>query len=93
MPLLRKNLNRPDEVRTFPRSRTELFDLGDSVVGRQVFEPGWRWSVDTQPVVGTAWCEVFHQGVVISGRLRVAMSDGPELELGPGESVRGPFRP
>jgi class 3 adenylate cyclase len=90
VPLLRKNLSRPDEVREFPRSRTELFDLGDSVVGRQVFEPGWRWSVDTQPVVGTAWCEVFHQGVVISGRLRVAMSDGPELELGPGDLFEVP---
>jgi class 3 adenylate cyclase len=90
VPLLRKNLSRPDEVRTFPKGHTEIFNLGDTAVGRQVFEPGWRWSVDTQPVVGTAWCEVFHQGVVISGRLRVAMSDGPELELGPGDLFEVP---
>jgi class 3 adenylate cyclase len=90
VPLLRKNLSRPDEVRTFPRGHTEVYNLGDTVVGRQVFEPGWRWSTDTQPVVGTDWCEVFHQGVVISGRLRVAMSDGPELELGPGDLFEVP---
>jgi class 3 adenylate cyclase len=90
VPLIRKNLNRPDEVRKFQRSQTELFDLGDTVVGRQVFEPGWRWSTDTQPVVGTEWCEVFHQGVAISGRLHVAMSDGPELELGPGDLFEVP---
>lgn len=90
MPLLRKNLSRPDEVRAFPKGHTEIFNLGDLVVGRQVFEVGWRWSADTQPVVGTPWCEVFHQGVVISGRLRVAMSDGPELELGPGDLFEVP---
>lgn len=90
MPLLRKSLNRPDEVRAFPKGHTEIYNLGDTVVGRQVFEPGWRWSTDTKPVVGTEWCEVFHQGVVISGRLRVAMSDGPELELGPGDLFEVP---
>jgi class 3 adenylate cyclase len=90
LPLLRKSLSRPDEVRTFPKGHTEIFHLGDTVVGRQVFEAGWRWSTDTQPVAGTAWCEVFHQGVVISGRLRVAMSDGPELELAPGDLFEVP---
>jgi class 3 adenylate cyclase len=90
VPLLRKNLNRPDEVRKFPSSKTEVFDLGDTVVGRQVFEPGWRWSIDTKPIVGTEWCEVFHQGVVISGRIHVAMSDGPELELGPDDLFEVP---
>ena len=90
MPLRRKNLDRPDEVREFPRGHTEIFNLGDTLIGRQVFEPGWRWSTDTRPVVGTEWCEVFHQGLVISGRLRVAMSDGPELEVGPGDLFEVP---
>jgi class 3 adenylate cyclase len=90
LPLRRKNLNRPDEVREFPRGRTEIFNLGDTLIGRQVFEAGWRWSTDNQPAVGTEWCEVFHQGLVISGRLRVAMSDGPELEVGPGDLFEVP---
>jgi len=90
VPLIRKNLERPDEVRTFPKGHTEIYGLGDTVIGRQVFEAGWRWSTDTRPVVGTEWCEVFHQGVVLSGRLRVAMSDGPELELGPGDLFEVP---
>jgi class 3 adenylate cyclase len=85
MPFLRKNLRKPDEVRTFSNGHLEIFHLGDTVVGRSVFEPGWRWSADVQPVAGTEWCEVHHQGVTISGRIRVVMSDGPEMELGPGD--------
>ncbi len=85
MPFLRKNLRKPDEVRAFSNGRLEIFNLGDTVVGRSVFEPGWRWSADVQPVAGTEWCEVHHQGVTISGRIRVVMSDGPEMELGPGD--------
>ena len=37
-------------------------------VARSVSEPGWRWSTDTQPLVGGEWCEARHIGVVISGR-------------------------
>lgn len=85
MPLLRKRLERPDETRTFPNGHLEVYSLGDTIVGRQTFEPGFRWSTDIKPTAGTEWCEVFHQGLVMSGRLRVEMSDGPELELGPGD--------
>lgn len=85
MPLLRKRLERPDETRSFPNGHLEIYELGDTIVGRQTFEPGFRWSIDLRPLAGTEWCEVFHQGLVLSGRLRVAMSDGPELELGPGD--------
>jgi class 3 adenylate cyclase len=85
MPLLRKNLRRPDEVRTFSNGRIEVFNVGDVVIGRAVYEPGWRWSTDVRPRVGTSSCEVHHQGLVISGGLRIAMDDGPELEVGPGD--------
>ena len=85
MPFLRKNLVRPDEVRPFPNGRIEVFNLGDTVVGRAVYQPGWRWSTDVKPLAGTDACEVHHQGLVIPGRLRTVMSDGPEMELGPGD--------
>ena len=85
VPFLRKNLVRPDEVRPFPNGRIEVFNLGDTVVGRAIYQPGWRWSTDVKPLVGTEACEVHHQGLVISGRLRTVMSDGPEMEMGPGD--------
>jgi class 3 adenylate cyclase len=49
------------------------------------YEPGWRWSVDVKPIAGTQACQFHHVGVTMSGRLRVQMQDGVELELGPGE--------
>jgi class 3 adenylate cyclase len=85
VPFLRKNLGRPDEIRTFPNGQLQVFNLGDTVIGRSVYEPGWRWADDVKPLIGTEWCEVHHQGLVISGRIRVQSSDGPELELGPGD--------
>jgi hypothetical protein len=41
VPFLRRNLNRPDEVRRFPNGRIEIFNVGDTLVGRAVYEPGW----------------------------------------------------
>lgn len=49
------------------------------------YEPGWRWSVDVKPIAGTQACQFHHVGVTMSGRLRVQMQDGVELEIGPGE--------
>jgi len=63
----------------------EVVELDDVVVGRMTYEPGWRWSVDIKPIAGTDLCEYHHLGVTLAGRLRIAMPDGLELELGPGD--------
>ena len=39
-----------------PARRTDIWNLGDFVVGRITFEPGWRWSTDVKPIAGTDWC-------------------------------------
>ena len=49
------------------------------------YEPGWRWSVDVKPMAGTDSCQFHHFGVTLSGRLRVQMRDGTELEIGAGD--------
>ncbi len=79
--LQRKSLQRPDEQRPLGRGRLELVDLGDVAVGRVTYPPGWRWSTDVQPLVHTSSCEVHHIGFVVSGRLRVEMTDGSTLDL------------
>jgi class 3 adenylate cyclase len=76
---------RPTEVRDFDHGRLLLVNLGDEAVGRQVLEPGWRWSVHVQPIVGTANCEIHHIGLMLSGHLRAEMTDGSVLEVGPDE--------
>ncbi len=60
-------------------------ELDDTVVGRMIYEPGWRWSVDIQPIAGTDTCQYHHLGITLSGRLRAQMPDGTELEIGPGD--------
>ena len=82
--LQRKDLARPDEVRDFAGgSRVEIFQLEDVVVGRTVWLPGWRWSEVVKPIAGTDLCEYHHLGYCISGRFRVEMPDGTEMEIPP----------
>jgi class 3 adenylate cyclase len=78
-----KPLGGPDEVRTFPHGRLEIFTLDDVIVGRTVFEPGWHWAVDVKPIAGTASCQYHHLGVCVRGRLGVRMDDGTTFEIGP----------
>jgi class 3 adenylate cyclase len=80
----RKLLTTPDEVRPFTHGRAEIWELGDAVIGKQVFEPGWRWSDDVKPVALTDTCEYHHLGIVMSGRLHFATPDGLEMQVGPG---------
>jgi hypothetical protein len=75
----------PDEVRTFPHGRAEILNTSAGAVGRLVLEPGWQWSKDVKPAVGTEWCEAPHFQYHASGRLQVRMADGTEFEAGPGD--------
>lgn len=68
-----------------PNGTVDVVSLDDRVIGRMTYQPGWRWSVDVKPIAGTQSCQFHHVGVTISGRLRVQMTDGLELEVGPGD--------
>ena len=82
----RKRFEQPDETRSFQdKGKVDLVNLGGGVVGRATFEPGWKWSTHVKPIAGTASCQAPHLGYVISGRQKVVMDDGTELEFGPGD--------
>jgi class 3 adenylate cyclase len=80
----RKLLDLPDETRMLPNGRTDIWNLGDFVVGRITFEPGWQWSKDVKPIAQTEWCEYHHLGLVLEGNLHYITPDGLEMEVGPG---------
>jgi class 3 adenylate cyclase len=80
----RKSLDLPDETRMLPHGRTDIWNLGDFVVGRITFEPGWRWSNDVKPIAGTEWCEYHHMGLMMEGVLHYTTPEGLEMEVGPG---------
>jgi class 3 adenylate cyclase len=88
--LQRRRFSEPDEVRKTPSGQVEIVSLDDRVIGRMTYQPGWRWSSDVKPIAGTATCQFHHVGVTISGRLRVQMADGVELEVGPGDVFEFP---
>ena len=85
MRLQRQRFTEPTDVRRFPHGQIEVVELDDTMVGRMTYEPGWRWSEDIKPIAGTDYCQFHHIGVTLSGRLRVQMPDGTELEVGPDE--------
>ena len=74
-----------DEVRAFPSGHADIVKVGESEVGRLVFEPGWRWSKDVKPLMKTASCEAPHFQYHVSGRLAIKMDDGSEFVAGPGD--------
>jgi class 3 adenylate cyclase len=81
----RKSLLDPDDRRSFSRGEGALVRVGQLAIGRARLEPGWRWSADIGPGVGTASCEIHHLHVLLAGRFGVRMDDGEEAEFGPGD--------
>ena len=85
--LQQKNLDTsPDETRTFDHGVMKTATVGGFEVAREVLEPGWKWSEDIKPVVGTDSCQFQHYGVLLSGRMKVLADDGSEMEVGPGDA-------
>jgi hypothetical protein len=81
-----KNIDQPDDKRDFDHGEVRMVRVGDATIGRAVFGPGWRWSTDVKPLVGTSSCELTQTGYVVSGRMRFRMNDGTETEFGPGDA-------
>ncbi|MEO9320875.1 MAG: cupin domain-containing protein [Nitrososphaera sp.] len=84
--MVRKSSSSPDESRKFEKGKMDIMNIGGTLVGKATFEPGWRWSTSVKPIVKTDSCKVSHTMYVISGKMRVRMDDGTELEFGPGDA-------
>ena len=80
-----KSFGKPEEVRKFPKGRVELIKVGGALVGRAVFEPGWRWSTSVQPIAKTKSCEAPHFQYHVSGVMKIRMDDGTEFECRAGD--------
>jgi DNA-binding CsgD family transcriptional regulator len=60
--------------------------MGGAIITREVCQPGWRWSNDIKPIVGTDLCRAFHQLFIVSGHLHVVLEDGAEVDLRAGDA-------
>lgn len=80
-----RRFTEPDERVTFDLGHTDVVTVGPITVGREVEEPGWRWSTHVRPIAGTERCEFHHVGIQVSGRLMVETRDGEVGEIVPGD--------
>jgi hypothetical protein len=80
-----KRFDSPDETRSMSKGRFDIVRLGGMAIGRAIYEPGWKWSVDVGPTVGSSRCTVEHVGLVLSGAATAAFDDGRVIELRAGE--------
>ncbi len=87
-----KNFEAPDERKTpFEKGKIDVVTVGGLTIARETLEPGWRWSTRVKPVAGGESCQKYHVKIFLSGRQRVRMDDGTEMEFGPGDvAVMGP---
>ena len=59
--------------------------LAQTVISRHVLQPGWSWEEHARPSAGTLSCELYHRGVVLSGRMGIRTDEGEELIVGPNQ--------
>ena len=58
----------------------EVGRAGAARVKRLTYRPGFRWSVDMKPVVGTDLCMHAHVGFLVSGEIHIEYADGCVVE-------------
>lgn len=80
-----KRFEKPDETLSAPKFNAQIVVLGEIFVAKVINQPGWRWSNDIKPLVGTPACQHHHQGVMLSGSIQIILSDGTERAIEPGE--------
>jgi class 3 adenylate cyclase len=80
-----RNFADAEERVAFDLGHVDLVTASSLALGREVLEPGWRWSVHVKPSVGTERCEFHHVSIILEGRLGYESRDGELAEAGPGD--------
>jgi class 3 adenylate cyclase len=80
-----RDLGEPEAVVSHSMGATYQVRLAGTVVSHHVLQPGWSWEEHERPQVGTASCELYHRGIVLSGRMGVRMDDGEEVVVEPNQ--------
>jgi len=68
------------ERRTVGHVRLDVGRAGAARVKRLVYPPGFRWSVDMKPIVGTDLCMHAHVGFLAHGEIHIEYADGCVVE-------------
>jgi hypothetical protein len=81
----KKRFEESDETRKFEHGNVEVVHLAGSTAAQMTLGPGWRWSTDIKPMVGTESCQAHHVGYGLSGSLHVVTDEGNEFDVGAGD--------
>ena len=68
-------------LRELGHVRLEVGRAGAARVKRMIYPPGFRWSVDMKPVVGTERCMHAHVGFLAHGEIHIEYADGCVVEF------------
>ena len=79
------SLETPDETATFDNGRLDTTQVEDVTFMIGTVEPGWVWSRDNGPAMGTESCPLSHQEYMLSGKMTVEMDDGTAETLEQGD--------
>jgi len=81
----KKSMSKPDEKRSFGRGGLKVAEVGGYTFGLGTFKPGWKWSKDVKPIVGTKSCQAHHVGYVLSGKMQGVTDDGQKWSVKAGD--------
>jgi hypothetical protein len=59
----------------------DVVRAGGARVKRLIYPPGFRWSTDMQPIVGTKFCMHAHVGFLARGEIHIQYPDGCTREF------------
>ena len=63
-----KSFSNADEVNdSFENAKIEAVNVGGQRIMKLILQPGWKWSSDIKPVVGTESCQANHLGLIVAG--------------------------
>jgi hypothetical protein len=62
------------------RVRLDVGRAGGARVKRMIYPPGFRWSVDMKPAIGTPLCMHAHVGFLAHGEIHIEYPDGCVIE-------------
>lgn len=68
------------ERRYLGRVQLEVARAGAARVKRMIYPPGFRWSVDMKPAIGTDLCMHAHVGFLVHGEIHIEYADGCVVE-------------
>jgi hypothetical protein len=64
------------ERRYLGRVQLEVVRAGDARVKRMIYPPGFKWSADMKPAIGTDLCMHAHVGYLVHGEIHIEYADG-----------------